>query len=247
MLDVRAGGAVVELRRGMRLAPRILDRGGGVVRATFVPTQAGPLAGDHDRARIVVGAGAKLVVEPVAATLALPGRARTLLRLDVTVHEGGRLVLDEGPLIVAGGADVQRRCTIGLKTGAVVAVRETVVLGRDGEPPGSLDSSLRVTLEGSALLHDGLRFSAAATSNDVHVAFAPGHRVVTTVSLLGLRPKPDPGVLALEGPGALRRASGPSLAVVDATICGLWRSWSQAIVRAIPAESAQPGSTVDRG
>ncbi|MEY2442897.1 MAG: UreD urease accessory protein, partial [bacterium] len=90
------------------------------MRAAFVPTQAGPLAGDRDSTRIVVGAGAMLVIEPVAATLALPGAARTLLRLDVTVHEGGRLVLDEGPLIVAAGADVQRRCMIELETDAVV-------------------------------------------------------------------------------------------------------------------------------
>jgi hypothetical protein len=42
-----------ELRRGARLAPRILT-GGAPVRAAFVPTQAGPLAGDEDRIRIVV-------------------------------------------------------------------------------------------------------------------------------------------------------------------------------------------------
>ena len=123
-----------------RLAPRILGRGAGAVRAAFVPTQAGPLAGDRDRARIVVGAGATLVVEPVAATLALPGAART--RADARRRPssaGGRLVLDEAPLIVAAGADVERRCTIELGAGAVAALRETVVLGRDGEPPGTLD------------------------------------------------------------------------------------------------------------
>ena len=72
------GHAITELRRGTRVAPRILDRGGGVVRAAFVPTQAGPLAGDRDSTSIVVGAGATLIVEPVAATLALPGGARTV-------------------------------------------------------------------------------------------------------------------------------------------------------------------------
>ena len=143
-----------------RLAPRILARG-AVVRAAFVPTQAGPLAGDRDSARIVVGAGATLVLEPVAATLALPGAARTVLRLDVTVRERGRLVLDEGPLIVAAGAEVERRCVIELETGAVAALRETIVLGRDGEAPGTLDATLRATLAGRPLLHDGLRFEAA--------------------------------------------------------------------------------------
>jgi urease accessory protein len=194
------------------------------VRAAFVPTQAGPLAGDRDSTRILVGAGATLIVEPVAATLALPGAARTMLRLDVTVREGGRLVLDEGPLIVAAGADVQRRCMIDLDTGAVAALRETVVLGRDREPPGALDSSLRVTLAGHPLLHDGLRFEDEAA----HVALAPGHRVVTTLSLLGVRPpSPSADALALEGPGTLMRATGRESASTDAAIDDIWAAWAR--------------------
>ena len=192
------------------------------MRAAFVPTQAGPLAGDCDRARIVVRGGATLFVEPVAATLALPGAARTLLELDIVVEPGGRLVLDEAPLIVAAGADVERRMTLTLGTGAVAALRDTVILGRDGERPGTLSSSLRVTLGGRALLHDGLRLR----DGDAHVALAPGHRVLTTICLLGQRPDPAPGVLALEGPGALARFSGRSLAGVEAALGGLWEAWS---------------------
>ena len=217
------------MRRGTRLAPRILERGAdGVVRAAFVPTQAGPLAGDDDAVRIVVGPGAALIVEPVAATLALPGAALTTSRLDITVAAGGGLVLDEGPLIVAAGAAVRRRCTIDLAHGAVAAVRETLVLGRDGEPPGTLDSSLRVTLEGRPLLYDGLRFSAARAGDDAHVALAPEERIVTTISLLGLRPRPQAGVLRLEGCGALLRATGRSLAAVEAVVEPRWRTWAHA-------------------
>jgi len=228
LLEVRAGGVVAELRRGTRLAPRILGReGGGTVRAAFVPTQAGPLAGDHDAARIVVGPGATLVVEPVAATLVLPGAALTTSQLDVTVAAGGRLVLDEAPLIVAAGATVRRRCTIELQVGGVAALRETLVLGRDGEPPGTLDSSLRVTLDGRPLLHDGLRFDAPPPADDAFVALAPGERVVCTVSLLGARPRAGRGVLMLDGPGGLLRATGRSLAPVEAAVQSAWRSWSE--------------------
>lgn len=220
-----AGHAIAELRRGTRVAPRILDRSGTAVQAAFVPTQAGPLAGDRDSARIVVGAGATLVVEPVAATLALPGAARTALRLDVTVRESGRLVLDEGPLIVAAGADVQRHCAIELGVGAVAAVRETVVLGRDSEPPGALDSTLRATLAGRPLVHDGLRVG----DGGAYVALAPGHRVVTTLALLGMRPATrDPGVLELEGPGALARATGAAMTTTDAALAGRWSEWTGA-------------------
>lgn len=179
----------------------------------------------------MVGAGATLVVEPVAATLALPGAARTTLRLDATVREGGRLVLDEGPLIVAAGAEGERRCNLELETGAVAALRESVVLGRDGEPPGILDSSLRATIAGRPLLYDGLRTGAATA--DAHVALAPGHRVVTSLILLGMRPEQGAGALALDGPGALLRVSGSSLAAVAAAVEERWRAWSS--VRSQPA------------
>ncbi|MDQ3723151.1 MAG: hypothetical protein M3376_08815, partial [Actinomycetota bacterium] len=72
------------------------------------------------------------------------------------------------------------------------------------------------------LLHDGLRLG----DGDAHVALPPGHRVLTTVSLLGQRPDPGLSVLALEGAGALARFSGPSLASVDAALGDLWNSWS---------------------
>jgi urease accessory protein len=227
MLELAASGAVVQLRRGARLAPRILGRSpGGVVHAAFVPTQAGPLSGDEDRARIVVGAGATLIVEPVAATLALPGDARTLLELQISVQKGGRLVLDEAPLIVAAGAFVERRFTLELDEGAIAALRETVVLGRDGEPPGTLVSTTRATLGGRALLHDGLQLGPGRA--DEHVALPPGHRVVSTACLLGAVPAgpQPPGAYALAAAGALHRATGPSLAAIDTAIGATWSAWA---------------------
>jgi urease accessory protein len=180
-----------------------------VTRAALVPTQAGPLDGDHDRVRLHVGPGATLVLVPIAATLALPGRSR--LELDATVE--GVLVLDEPALIVAERADVQRRVRIRLAPGAVALTRDIVVLGRSGEGPGRLDSELRVTLGGRPLLHDGLRIEPAA--RDDHVAVPPGHRVIGTAALLGARS--DLGS-ALAGPGALQRATGPDLPSVEAAL-----------------------------
>ena len=187
---------------------------GPVVRAALVPTQAGPLAGDHDRVRLHVGPGATLVLVPIAATVALPGTQRSVLELDATVEAGGRLVLDEPPLIVAAGADVVREIRLVLGPGAVAAVRDLVVLGRAGEGPGRLDSSLRVTLDGRPLLHDALRVEPAAY--DAHVALAPGHRVIGTVCLLGERAG-DPAH-DLAGPGTLWRATGPDVPTVEAAL-----------------------------
>ncbi|MGH2919872.1 MAG: urease accessory protein UreD [Solirubrobacteraceae bacterium] len=190
----------------------------------MLPTQAGPLSGDHDRVRIVVGAGATLVVRPVAATLALPGSARTRLDLDVAVGAGGRLVLEDAPLIVAGGADVVRSTTVRLADGAIVALRETVVLGRAGEPGGRLVSSLRATDERGVVLHDALRLDPAQ-ADDAHVALAPGHRVAGTLCLLGVD-VPDEPRCALARAGALRRASAGDTAELDAELAELWARWA---------------------
>jgi urease accessory protein len=203
---------VVGLRRGARLAPRIIGPG----QVTIVPSQAGPLDGDHDRVRLHVGEGATLVTVPIAATLALPGRSR--LELHATVEAGGRLLLDEPPLIVAEGADVTRRVRLDLAEGAVAAIRDIVILGRSGEGRGRLDGELRATLDGRPLLHDAVRIGI----DDDYVALAPGHRVAGTIALLGIRDEPG-----LHGPGALTRASGPDLPSVESALGPTWARWRQ--------------------
>jgi len=226
----RSGHAVSELRRGHRLAPRVLGAGGASVRACLLATQAGPLAGDHDRVRIVVGAGATLVVCPVAATLALPGSGRTRLELDVAVGEGGRLVLEDAPLIVAGGADVVRRTTVALAAGAAAAVRDVVVLGRAGEGAGRLDSALRVTDAAGVVLRDALRIDPATAAEDERVALAVGHRVAGTLCLLGAEPPAaDEPAPALARGGALQRATAAGLAELDAELAATWTAWAGAL------------------
>ena len=133
-------------------------------------------------------------------------------------------MLDEAPLIVAFGAHVERRCTVTLGEGAIAAVRDTVILGRDREPPGTLDSAMRATLAGRPLLHDGLRLGP--TGEDAFVALPRGHRVLSTISLLGVRPSPDDGAWALAAAGALRRASGTALASVESALGEVWSHWS---------------------
>jgi urease accessory protein len=210
---------IAGLRPSARISPRILTRG-PVVCAALVPIQAGPLDGDHDRLVLHVGRDATLILVPIAATVALPGASR--IELEATVAPGGRLVLDEPPLIVTEGADVVRRARIELADGATAAAKDIVVLGRAGEGPGRLDATLRVTLDGRPLLHDALRIEPAAPAP--YVALAPGHRVVGTVCLLGA-PGDDP-TEALAGPGALRRASGGDVPAVEAALAAAWARFS---------------------
>jgi urease accessory protein len=200
----------------------------GVVRATLVPLQAGPLAGDADTVRIEVGAGARVRVEPVAATVALPGPATTRLRTEVVVGAGGRLVLDEGPLVVAAGATVERRVDLTLGPGAVAVVRDVVVLGRHGEAPGRLDAVLRAAGPDGVLLHDALRLGPASAAGHARVALDPGERVVGAVALLGAAPADgdEDAVMALAAGGALRRAAGRGTAAVDAALECVWAAWT---------------------
>ena len=182
----------------------------GPGRITLLRSQAGPLAGDHDRVEIVVESGT-LHVEPIAAAIALPGPERTVLELDVSVGPGARLFLEDAPLVVAEGADVQRVTTIRLAEGAVATVLDTVILGRAGEGPGRLDSLLRC----DGILHDALRIEPATWAEDAYVVLAPGHRALATYARLGV-----PG--NLHGKGHLERISAPSAADVEAA-CKAWR------------------------
>ncbi len=197
------------------------------MRACVLPTQAGPLAGDHDRVRIVVGAEAMLVVRPVSATVALPGAPVTRLDLVVEVGRGGRLVLEDAPLIVASGADVVRSMMLKLAAGAEVALRDTVVLGRTGEAGGRLVSTLRVSDDDGVVLHDALRLDPAAA--DAHVALAAGHRVVGTLCVLGAA-VPDEPRFALARGGALRRATAPGMAELELELAEPWLRWAQGVI-----------------
>lgn len=211
----------------------MLDVGQGAVHACVIPTQAGPLAGDHDRLRIVVGARATLVLRPVAATVALPGPGRTKLDLDVCVGRDGRLVLEEAPLIVAAGADVQRTARVELAAGAVAALRDVVILGRCNEPRGRLAGTLRVSDDAGVVLHDALRLDPATAHEDARVAIAPGHRVVGTLCLLGDERADDPRFKIARG-GALRRAAAPDLAQLESRLAEPWKRWTYMVTTLHP-------------
>ncbi len=232
------GHSVTELRRGTRLAPRVLSKDGRAVRVCLVATQAGPLAGDHDRVAIGVGAGATLIVSAIGAAHALPGRSPTLLELDVELGSASRLVCEDAPLIVARGANVTRLTTVRLGAGAVAALRDVVVLGDEGHGAAGvrLVSSLRITDATGPLLHDELRIDPACVCDDRHVALAPGHRVVGTLCLLGVTPpEGDRAALRLARDGTLRRATAPGLAALYDELEDTWARWSGTALTGTPA------------
>lgn|GEM_PF-263418 len=133
-----------DLRPGA-LSARVLSTGPHAARVALVATRALLLGGDHVRTEVRVGPGVELELVEVSGTVAYTGRGRAASWVvDVVVDDGGLLVWDALPFVVAEGADVVRRTDVRLGAGAAALLRETLVLGRTGETGGRLRSTTRV-------------------------------------------------------------------------------------------------------
>lgn len=125
------------------LAVRTVSRGVDRAEVALVATGAVLLGGDHVFVRVDVADGCALRITDVGGTVAYDGEG-VPCRWDVEISLGHRSRLDwyGMPFVVADGADVVRATTARLGAGARLVLRETVVLGRDGERGG------RVTVRG---------------------------------------------------------------------------------------------------
>lgn len=110
----------------------------------LVGTAAGPLGGDVVEIDLVVRAGARLEVEGVAATVALPGAAGDGATWVVTadVADGADLRCAPQPLVVSRGAVLRTTTRLALAPTARADVVEQIVLGRHGEPGGTWSGRL---------------------------------------------------------------------------------------------------------
>ncbi|AEH08678.1 MULTISPECIES: urease accessory protein UreD [Protofrankia] len=144
--ELRSQVPLVLRRTGSRTRP-----GDGLPTVTvyLVNAAAGPLAGDQLRLDVTVGAGVRLVLRTTAATVALPGRDErpSLFDVHADVGPGGALEYLPEPTVAAHGCRHLMRATIRLAADARLLWREEIVLGRFGEPPGSISSTLRVDVE----------------------------------------------------------------------------------------------------
>jgi urease accessory protein len=77
--------------------------------------------------------------------------------VEAVVGEDARLVLDSLPWVSAHGSRVERSLAVDLGAGATLLARETIVLGRSGEGPGTLVSASTITREGRPVLVEELR------------------------------------------------------------------------------------------
>jgi urease accessory protein len=218
--DVRT--VVRRARAGGHFAAR--ETAPGVVH--LVGTAAGPLGGDEVEVRIRVGAGARLAVRSVAATLVYPARdvATSTVRVVAEVADGGHLDFAPEPTIVCAGAELTATTHVALTGSATLRLLEEVVLGRANEARGRWRGRTVVTRDGVPLLSHTLRSDVLSDPRGAGPG-EPARAVVTRLEVDAARPAVAPQTrgtavtLPLATPGAvLTTAFGPGLAAARADV-----------------------------
>ncbi len=173
----------------LTLVPR---RGPGPVTVHVVGSAAAPLGGDDLRLSGEVGPGAELVLAGVAATVVLPGASGEPSRavVDLRVADGGSLAYLPEPTVVTGRALHTAELRATLSGAARLHCRETLVLGRADERPGTLVSEWHVVRDGVPLLRQ--RLSVGDPALDASPAGQAGHRVLATDLRVGDQDVPAP-------------------------------------------------------
>jgi urease accessory protein len=225
---VRAHAAVVADAdgRGATRLSRIRSEAPLVLRAApdalyLVGGAAGPLGGDDLTIDITVGAGASLTVRSSAATVTLAGTgAESTVTVHAVVGEGAALRWMPEPTVVAARSRHRMTAQIEVAAGGRLEWWEELLLGRHGEPPGSVVSRLAIDVAGRPLLRHELALGAGHPGWD-SPAVTGGVRAAGSVTRvdpcwLATPPavvRPPPGVavatLRLDGPGVQVVALAP--------------------------------------
>jgi urease accessory protein len=164
--------------------PMLLASDDAGARVSLVPEGALLLAGDAVSLRIEVGPGARLeLIEPAGTVAYAMHGASASWDVTIDLAPAASLVWAGEPFVVSAGADVTRNTTVRMGWDAVLAMRETLVLGRHGEAPGLINQSVTATGQnGTPLLSESL---------DVGPESSPlllgGARVMGSVLTLGYR------------------------------------------------------------
>lgn len=168
----------------IRLVPRRGAARDGAVVVHLVNTAATPLGGDETDLRIQVGAGARLRLRGIAASVVLPGQDRggSHATVHIEVAEGGTVEYLPEPAVVTARAQHHVDLDVRLGAHARMRCRDTVVLGRDGEPCGSLRTMTSIVRERTPLLRQELAIdSHPPATRPAHLASA---RVLATETVV---------------------------------------------------------------
>jgi urease accessory protein len=197
-VSVTATARIVATRAGLPvlsgegpLALRRTRATGAGSRVTVVGAMSAPLGGDRLAIEADVRDGARLTVDAAAATVALPGRradhgARyATYDVRLTVGEDAELNWLPQQIISVRGSDLRMRTRVELGATGRLVLREEQILGRHGEPSGTLTTRLTVHRAGRPLLDQELSLGPAAPDGWDGGAVLGGHRAVGQLLLAG--------------------------------------------------------------
>jgi urease accessory protein len=122
----------------------------------LVASGAGPVGGDELSVDLAVEPSATAKVRSAGASLVLPGPTGVPSSMCVHARIGGDLRWLPEPTVLVQGCDHTTVACLNLAASASVLWREEVVLGRHGEPSGSLLQRLHVDVAGRPLLRNEL-------------------------------------------------------------------------------------------
>jgi urease accessory protein len=162
---VEAGGVLGELSCQPPLTiRRVGNDDAGLCDLRLVGTSAGPLPGDDLELAIEVRECARARLEATGASIA-QGRSSheaSSLRIRADLADGSRLSAAPGALVVCAGSRVDVSITIALRASATLDWRESIVLGRSDEAPGSATLRWDVTRDGRPILRQLIDLRSAA-------------------------------------------------------------------------------------
>lgn len=219
------GRTRLDLRAGL-LVPRAISRVGTEAEVALVGGGALLLGGDRVDVEIVVGDGCRLDLVDIGGTVAYDGEGRPAAwNATIALGADAHLTWAGLPFVVSTGADVIRRTTAAIGDGATLQLRETLVLGRDGEVGGRIVSVTTVVASEGPVFVEDIELVGAHPVPGV----AAGYRVLDTVLLAGRRaPAATPAEalrLDLEGRGTLGRWLGTESH--RSPIDRVWDAWSR--------------------
>jgi urease accessory protein len=182
----------------------------------LVGTAAGPIGGDDVLLEIEVCAGAELTIRSAAASVALPGPTGAPSRFTVRARVEGTLRWLPEPGIAARGCNHINDVRLQVARGGVVTWREEVVLGRDGEEPGSWTTRLSADFADQPLLRQTLEIGAEGWDGPAVAgeAGAIGSILVVGEPLQGARADEGYASMPLAGGGVLVSAVAPNALIL---------------------------------
>jgi urease accessory protein len=202
--NVAGRNVVTALRSETPLALRIARSAApGPARLTQVSTAAGPLRGDRLRVRVEAAEYASIVLRSSGAAVVQPGADERPSSSAVLIRARGGSTVDHQPqpTVVTADALHEQVLDVDYEGDTTILAKETVVLGRHQQPPGSCVLRTRVRSSGQTVLASSVGLGPLAPAGWDALAGTAGYRCL--ISGLTTHPLALRTELTAEGWGAV--------------------------------------------